>query len=237
MPSIAFAYIVARVMQEAWGRRHRWRPGRAIVVVLAGLHLVFAPVLDQVCIAVVGGFQGRYRALRDGVAAVVDFQHLGPQETKVFFLDWHQREMSAVYGLYLRKALPTGVTDYTPWTHSKTMSYEEKLQGGLGAERIHYYSLSLLQVPYECVKVNDHELVISPKEGHFFSTLFEQLYTTGARYHAGQVFDNGSFKATIELVTPANEVKRVRFTFPEPLSSPNYRFLMWDGARFVPARF
>ncbi len=54
LPSIAFAYIVARVMQEAWHRRREWAPAKPIVVGLVGLHLVFAPLLDQVCIAVVG---------------------------------------------------------------------------------------------------------------------------------------------------------------------------------------
>jgi len=238
LPTIGFAYVVARVMEQAWIRRNSWAPARPLLVGLAGLHLVFAPVLDQVCIGVVGSFGDRYRAVTEAVKSVVDENRLGPEETQVFFLDWHMREMSAVYGLHLRNSVKTGVTDYTKWTENPSSTYAQKLDGALGAERIHYYSLSFLREGEVSIEVkNDRELVLSVKEGgNFFPTLFEQLYTTGEHYRVGQRLDNGVFVATLEAVNEKNEVTRVRFTFKERLDSPRYRFLVFDGQRFVPFR-
>jgi hypothetical protein len=198
---------------------------------------VLAPVLDQACIYVVNSFEARYQTLRDSLLSEIDYARLHPEGMQVYFLNWHQREMTAVYGLYLRRVLPTGVADYTPWTENEQLSYIDKLYGSLGAERIHYYSLSFHHGEMEARVVGDREIELAPREGQFFPTLFEQLYTTGERYAPGQTFDTGRFRATIEEVGADNEVLRVRFTFPEPLSSPRYRFLVYDGERFVKARF
>src|SRR5207248_2324532 len=100
-------------------------------------------------------------------------------------------------------------------------------------ERIHYYSLSLVQ-DVDVKVVSDHAITVAPKKSHYFSTLFEQLYTTGEPYRVGQTFENGVFLATVEEVSEDNEVRRVRFTFPKPLSSPDYHFMVYDGTSFVP---
>lgn len=245
LPSIGFAYMAARVMHEAWRRgyaaaeaasRREARVARGALGVLAGLHLLLAPVLCQVCVYVVNSFEGRYQVLKESLQAEVDYARLPPEGIEVFFLNWHQREMTAVYGLYLRRVLPTGVSDYTPWTENPRLSYVDILYQGLGAERIHYHSLSFLHGEVETTVVGEREIELSPKEGHFFPTLFEQLYTTGQPFRAGQVFDVGRLKATILDVNADNEVRRVRFTFPEPLTSPRYRFLVWNGERFVRAK-
>lgn len=243
LPSIGFAYMAARVMEEAWNRgqaaakaSREARVARGAFGILAGLHLLLAPVLCQVCVYVVNSFEGRYQVLKESLQAEVDYARLPPEGIEVFFLNWHQREMTAVYGLYLRRVLPTGVSDYTPWTENPRLSYVDTLYQGLGAERIHYHSLSYLHGEVETTVVGERELELSPKEGHFFPTLFEQLYTTGEPFRAGQVFDVGRLKATILEVAEGNEVRRVRFTFPEPLTSPRYRFLVWNGERFVRAQ-
>jgi len=234
LPSIGFAYMTARVLEEAWRRRESMRLARWAFASICGLHILLAPILDQACIYIVNSFEGRYRTLRDSLVAEVDYSHLPAEGMQVFFLNWHQREMSAVYGLYLRRELPTGVSDYTPWTQNDKLTFVDKLYQGLGAERIHYFSLSLHHGEVDARVLNDHEIELSPKQGHYFPTLFEQLYTTGERFTVGQTFETGRFRATIEEVV-GDEVRRVRFTFPEPLSSSRYRFLVYDGERFVRA--
>lgn len=235
LPSIGFAYMAARVIEEAWRRRESMRMARWAFGVVLGLHLLLAPILDQACIYIVNSFEERYRTLRESMLAEVDYGHLPDEGMQVFFLNWHQREMTALYGLYLRRELPTGVSDYTRWTEDPKLTYVDKLYQGLGAEKIHYFSLSYTQGEVEARVLNDREIELAPKQGHFFPTLFEQLYTTGERYSVGQTFDTGRFRATIEEVGGDNEVRRVRFTFPEPLSSSRYRFLVYDGERFVRA--
>jgi hypothetical protein len=237
LPSIGFAYMVARVAEEAVSR---WKKGfgyRAVAVSLFALHLALAPVLCQVCIFVVSKFDGRYRVISDSLARTIDYQRLPEDGLEVYFLNWHQREMTALYGLYLRRVLPTGVSDYTPVTHDPKLTFVEKLYKGLGPERIHYYSLSYVTGDVDVDVLNEHEIMLHPRKGHFFPTLFEQLYTTGKPWAVGQTFDAGTLRATIEEVSPAGEVLRVRFTFPEPLSSPRYRFMQWNGIAFVPVQF
>ena len=247
LPSIGFAYMAARVMEQAYRRGYaavtqtspsarEARIARGSLWALGGLHLVLAPVLCQACIYIVNSFEGRYRTLKESLEAQIDYTRLPAEGTQVFFLNWHQREMTAVYGLYLRRVLPTGVSDYTPWTENPELSFVDKLYQGLGAERIHYYSLSFLHGDVDATVVGERELELRPKEGHFFPTLFEQLYTTGEPFTVGQTFDTGRFKARILEVGPDGEVLGVRFTFPEPLTSPRYKFLVYDGARFVTAR-
>ncbi|AKT39306.1 hypothetical protein [Chondromyces crocatus] len=244
LPSIGFAYMAARVMEEALRRIHgaipvstrEARGARWSLAIMAGLHLVLAPVLCQACVFIVNSFEGRYRTLKESLQAEVDYTRLPESGLEVFFLNWHQREMTAVYGLYLRRELPTGVDDYTRWTENDQLSYVETLYQGLGAERIHYYSLSFVHGDVDATVVSDREIELQPREGHFFPTLFEQLYTTGDPFEVGQTFDTGRFKATVLEVDEDNHVHRVRFTFPEPLTSPRYRFLVYDGTRFVQAQ-
>ncbi|MDC0747185.1 ArnT family glycosyltransferase [Polyangium mundeleinium] len=237
LPSIGFAYMVARVLEEAVARFPKGRSYRAVAGTLVFLHLVLAPVLCQVCIYIVATFEGRYRVIADSLAKSIDYQRLPEDKLEVYFLNWHQREMTALYGLYLRRVLPTGVTDYKPITHNPNISYVDKLYQGLGGERIHYYSLSYVVGEVDVEVLSEYEIAVRPKKGHFFPTLFEQLYTTGKPWRAGQVFEPGTHRATIEEVSPEGEVSKVRFTFPEPLSSPRYRFMKWDGERFVPVSF
>jgi hypothetical protein len=234
LPSIGFAYVAARLGEEGVRRWRAGYGGRAVAVILAALHLVLAPVLCQMCIHIVAGFNGRYRLIADGLARVVDYQHLPDPGIEVYFLNWHQREMTALYGLYLRRVLPTGVTDYTPITENPKLRYAEKLHQGLGADKIHYYSLSYLIGTLDAEAPNDHEIVLRPRRGGFFPTLFEQLYTTGKPWQVGQSFSNGTHLARIEQLSPEGEVLAVRFTFPEPLASRRYRFMQYDGHAFVP---
>ncbi len=237
LPSIGFAYMVARVFEEASARFSKGRVYRAVGYTVAFLHLVLAPVLCQVCIYVVASFEGRFRVISDSLASTIEYERLPEDKVEVYFLNWHQREMTALYGLYLRRVLPTGVTDYKPITHNPDISYVDKLYKGLGGERIHYFSLSYVVGEVDTEVLSEYEITIRPKRGHFFPTLFEQLYTTGKPWRVGQVFEPGTHRATIEELSPAGEVVKVRFTFPEPLSSPRYRFMKFDGERFVPVSF
>ncbi len=235
LPSIGFAYMVARVFEEA-GKRYeatKQRGYQGVRTVLVFLHLIWAPVLCQVCIYVVSTFDGRFRVISQSLANTIDYQRLPPEKIEVFFLNWHQREMTALYGLYLRRALPTGVTDYMPITHNPKLSYVEKLYQGLGGESIHYHSLSYAVEDVDVRVENEREFTIRPKRGQFFPTIFELLYTTGKPWHEGQTFEPGPYRATIEKMNADGEVVEVRFTFPEPLNSPRYYFMRWNGEKFV----
>jgi hypothetical protein len=235
LPSIGFAYMVARIFEEATKRFEatKDRRYRAVSWALVGLHLVLAPVLCQVCIYVVGSFEARFRVISNSLRETVDYDRLPPEKVEVFFLDWHQREMTALYGLYLRRVLPTGISDYKPITHNPNLSYLDKLDQGLGGERIHYHSLSYATEGVDVRVENEHEITIRPKRGSYFPTIFELLYTTGKPWHVGQTFEPGPFRATIEKMNEEGEVLEVRFTFPEPLSSPRYYFMRWNGEKFV----
>ncbi len=231
LPSIGFAYVVARVMQESWRRRDEWKLARPVVVTLVALHLVFAPILDHVCLHVVNSFQDGYSHLRKGMQENIDYERLPAEGTEVFFLNWHQREGSALANLYLTRNLPTGV-DVTPYLAQKGVPYTEKVDQGFAAIRIHYYALSFLIGEVDARAINDHELTLTPKEGQFFPSLFEQLYMTSTQFKVGQTFELPAFKATIEALNEMGEVTRVRFTFPKPLSSSGYKFMAYDGAKW-----
>lgn len=235
LPSIGFAYMVARVIEEAAQRFEatKERKYRAISWTLAGLHLVLAPVLCQVCIYVVGTFDGRFRSISTSLVETIDYERLPPEKYEVFFLNWHQREVTALFGLYLRRVLPTGIVDYTPITHNPQLTYLDKLHQGLGGERIHYHALSYAIEGVDVRVENEREIIIRPKRGSYFPTVFELLYTTGKPWVVGQSFDPGPYRATIEKMNSENEVTEVRFTFPEPLSSPRYYFMRWNGEKFV----
>jgi hypothetical protein len=235
LPSIGFAYMVARVFEEAIKKFQatKDRRYRAISWAIVGLHLVLAPVLCQVCIYIVGTFDGRFRVISKSLAETIDYEKLPPEKLEVFFLNWHQREVTALYGLYLRRVLPTGIVDYKPITHNPQLSYLDKLDQGLGGERIHYHSLSYTIEDVDVRVENEHEFTVRPKRGTFFPTLFEQLYTTGKPWRVGQTFEPGPYRATIQKMNAEGEVEEVRFTFPEPLSSPRYYFMRWNGEKFV----
>jgi hypothetical protein len=158
---------------------------------------------------------------------------LPPEKFEVFFLNWHQREVTALYGLYLRRVLPTGITNYEPITLNPNLTYLDKLHQGLGGELIHYHSLSYAVEGVDVRIENEHEFTIRPKRGSYFPTVFELLYTTGKGWHVGKTFEPGPYKATIEKMNAEGEVTEVRFTFPEPLSSPRYYFMRWNGEKFV----
>lgn len=235
LPSIGFAYVVARVFEEALKRFEatKDRFSRAVSWSIVGLHLVLAPILCQVCIYVVGTFNGRFSAISSSLAETIDYKNLPPEKFEVFFLNWHQREVTALYGLYLRRVLPTGISDYEPITHNPKLTYLDKLYQGLGGEKIHYHSLSYAVEGVDVRIENEHELTIRPKRGSYFPTVFELLYTTGKGWHVGQTFEPGPYKATIEKMSAEGDVTEVRFTFPEPLSSPRYYFMRWTGEKFV----
>ena len=237
LPSIGFAYMVARVFEEASARFQKGIAPRAVAWSVVFLHLVLAPVLCQVCIWVVGTFEGRYQVIADSLSQNIDYKNLPEDKLEVYFLNWHQREMTALYGLYLRRVLPTGVTEYDSITHDPTISYVGKFYKGLGAERIHYYSLSYVVGDVDIDVENEHEITVKPKQGQFFPTLFEQLYTTGKPWTVGQTFAPGTMQARIEELNANGEVVKVRFKFPEPLNSPRYVFMKWDGERFVKVPF
>jgi len=235
LPSIGFAYVVARVFEEAVKRFEETKSKlyRAVSWSILGLHLVLAPVLCQVCIYVVGTFDGRFRAISSSLSETVDYKNLPPEKFEVFFLNWHQREVTALYGLYLRRVLPTGITNYEPITLNPNLTYLDKLHQGLGGELIHYHSLSYAVEGVDVRIENEHEFTIRPKRGSYFPTVFELLYTTGKGWHVGKTFEPGPYKATIEKMNAEGEVTEVRFTFPEPLSSPRYYFMRWNGEKFV----
>lgn len=231
LPSIGFAYVVARVMQESWSRRDEWQLGRPVVVGLVALHFVFAPILDHVCLHVVNSFQDGLASVNKGVRENVDLDNLPESGTEVFFLNWHQREASALANLYLIRNLPNG-TDVNTTLHRSDLPYTKKIDQGFASLKIHYYALSFLLGEVDARVVNDHEITLAPKQGQFFPSLFEQLYMTSTTFHVGQTVELPSFKATVESLNAQGEVERVRFTFPKPLSSPSYKFIAYDGARW-----
>jgi uncharacterized membrane protein YqaE (UPF0057 family) len=233
LPSIGFAYVVARVMQESWRRRDEWKLARPVVVTLVALHLVFAPILDQICLHVVNSFQDGYASVRKGVQENVDFEHLPADGQQVFFLNWHQREATALANLYLSRSLPTGAEpEIRQKLADPSLTYTQKVDQGFAAMKVHYYALSFLIGEVDARVINDHEITLSPKQGQFFPSLFEQLYMTSTEFRVGQVMELPAFKATIEELNEQGEVTRVRFTFPKPLSSPNYKFIAYDGANW-----
>lgn len=232
LPSIGFAYVVARVMKEAWDRRGSWAPAKPLIAGLVALHFVFAPLLDQACVFVVNNFQHGYDDLRTSLRAAVDYEHLPESGTEVFFLNWHQREASALANLYLTRNLPCG-TDVKPYLEHPGWSYTQKIDNGFAALKIHYYALSFLLGDVDVRAVSDKEIELTSKDGPYFPSLFEQLYLTSTKFEVGQTFEMPAFKARIIAIDDTGAVRKVRFTFPKPISSQSYRFMAWNGHRFV----
>ena len=139
---------------------------------------------------------------------------------------------SALANLYLIRNLPNGA-DVRPYLSNPDLSYTEKLDRGFGALKVHYHALSYLLGEVDVQVIDERQITISPKTGRYFPSLFEQLYMTSTKFEVGQKVELKPYTATIDGVSEDGEVTRVRFTFPEPLSSPRYTFLTYDGGQWI----
>ncbi len=236
LASIGLAWIVARMIEVAWDRRTSARGYLWALRGLVALHLVAAPALAEASVQVVDGFDRDYETLRTSMVDVVDFRHLDPRGTQVFFVDWNRPEISVAFGLYLRHVLPTGPRDRSALLRNARRSVVDRQDAGFALDRVHYYLLSMMDGSERTTRVGERELEISPTHGAYFRSRYEQIVTTGAPYRAGQSIDAGPFVATVRNVDEAGRIMRVRFRFAEPLGSPRYRFVRFDGARFVRVR-
>lgn len=237
VPSIAFAWIVARMIEFAWERRsgararaYTWAFGTLLV-----LHFGVAPALGQASLQVVKSFDEDYATLRTSLERHVPYAALPEEGMNVFFLDWHQPETNILSGLYLRRVLPTGADDYSHHMDDEHLSVIERQAIGFGSDRVHYYILSMMSGDEIVEVVSDHEIDIESPDGTYFSTMYEELYTTRTRFEVGESFDAGAFVATVQEVDEDGQIARARFRFDEPLSSPRNLFLRFDGEQFVPA--
>lgn len=233
LPSVGFAFLVARVAEELHRRASLW--ARSALVAVLTLHLLIAPLLDQVCLAVVGRLRHGYDDLRAGMEGAVDYDHLPatPDDgIEVFFLTFHPREASALATFWLARNLPNA--DVAPVLGRRDLSYVDKIERSYATMRVRYHALSFLgeREDVDVDVIDERTLEIAPKTGSFLPTLFEQLYLTSPRFTVGQTVALPAFTARVVSIDGAGLPKRVRFTFPRPLSSPRYRFVAWDGARF-----
>ncbi len=233
--SIPFAWIVARMIEVAWERRRQARGYKWVLGVLVGLNLVAAPILAQASQRVVRSFDGQYEVLRESMRAAVDYDHLPADGVDVFFLGWHQPEVAVLSGLYLRRELPHGASVGSAVLGDERLSVVERQRIAFGHDRIHYYLLSMMLEGSERVRVDgDRELLIRPSDGGtYFRTLYEELFTSAERYHVGQTFETRAFRATVQETDAAGRISSVRFRFERRLDSEHYRFMRWDGERFI----
>lgn len=226
VPSIGFAFVLGRLLDALWSQR------RAVGVGLAVLHLALAPLVTEGCLHVVDGMQARNAAVTDALRAQVDYAHLPREGVEVFFLNWHQRESSPLATLRLVRALPGGA-DLRPLLRAPGASYLTRVDRAFAAMRVGYHPLSFLPADVEVEVRGARELVLRPRGGDFFPTVFERLYRTGtAGLRAGRSVSLRAFTATLDEVDASGRVRAVRFTFPRALSSRGYRFMAWDGARW-----
>ncbi|MGZ3452150.1 MAG: glycosyltransferase family 39 protein [Polyangiales bacterium] len=233
LPSVGFAFLVARVAQELHRRSALW--ARSALVVVLTLHLLVAPLLDQVCLAVVGRLRHGYDDLRAGMEGAIDYGHLpaSPDDgIEVFFLTFHPREASALATFWLARNLQTA--DAGPVLARPDLAYVDKIDRSYAAMKVRYHALSFLgeREDVDVDVLDDRTLEIAPKTGNFLPTLFEQLYLTTTRFEVGQTVALPSFTARVVAIDRAGLPTRVRFVFPRSLSSPRYRFIAWDGRRF-----
>jgi hypothetical protein len=198
--------------------------------------LIVAPALAQTCIFAVRSFQGGFTELERALLATVPYAALPETGVRVFLVNYHQREASTLFGLHLRRELPTGVEDYSSALQPGT-PWREKIRRSLALDRVHYHQLSLLGKDVEVEALGERELRVRAPDGRYFSSLFDQLWMTGRGFRVGQEFDAGPFRATVEELGKDGDVAAVRFSFPEPISSSGYRFLHWDGTRFETLKF
>jgi hypothetical protein len=233
LPSVGFAFLVAKVCGELRLRASAW--ARTTLAVVLALHLLVAPLLDQVCLAVVGGLRHGYDDLRAGMEGAVDYAHLpaSPEEgLDVFFLTFHPREASALATFWLTRTLPN--SDVSPVLANRELTYLERIDKSYATMRVRYHALSFLgeREDVDVDVIDERTIEIAPKKGSYLPTLFEQLYLTSPRFTVGQTVVLPAFTARIVTIENDGLPTRVRFTFPRPLSSPRYRFVAWDGARF-----
>ncbi|HEY3233274.1 MAG TPA: hypothetical protein VGJ84_01070, partial [Polyangiaceae bacterium] len=78
----------------------------------------------------------------------------------------------------------------------------------------------------------ERTLRVRAADGRYFPSCFEQLWMTNKYFRVGQTFQAGPFVATVDELGKDGEVAAVRFTFPEPITSDQYRFMHWDGSHF-----
>ncbi len=231
MASVGFAYLVARVMAHLWSQRERWaqRLGLAALVLV---HFVAAPVIMQVTFQIMGGFDPAFERLRSDLRAAIDYERLPEHGTEVFFINWNQRETSALAGLWLSQVSPTGIDLHAQLSGDRG-EYTEKIDRAFSKMKIHYTPLSFLLGEVDVQVLDEHTVTIAPVGSTFFPTIFEQLYLTDARFVVGQSVALPHFVATIDELKGA-DVTRVRFTFKEPLNSARYRFMAWEGEHLRP---
>ncbi len=230
LPSIGFAFLIARLAQALWAARSTW----AFRGVLA-LHLVLAPLVTQISLGVVGTLSGRYDQLADACRAAVDYEHLPEGGTEIFFLNWHQREVSPLATIWLLQHLPTG-SEPSGAFRAPGVPYTERVDNAFAGMKVGYHPMSFLSA-VDLEVIDAHTLRLSAPEGDFFPTMFEQLYFTKGPPAVGERFRLPAFTATIDRVAGDGRVTAARFTFPEPLASPRYRFLTsragaWSEVRF-----
>ena len=207
---------------------------RVALAALVISNLVLGPVIVQASLQVIRTFDGKYEVLRESTRAAVDYDHLSEQPVDVFFLDWDQPEISVLFGLYLRRELPNVADDYTGIMSDERLSVVDRQARAFARDRVHYYLLSMMDGSEHVSVVDDRELEIRSSDGsQYFSTVYEELFTVGAPYSAGQSFETRAFRATVQEVDARGHILAVRFRFVHPLDSPQYRFMHWDGARFV----
>lgn len=235
LPSIGFAWLVARTMEEAYARWKTSSFARSVLGSLAALHFLVAPALVLTCIHVVKGFQTGFGELERALTATVPYTALPRTGVRVFLVNYHQREASTMFGLHLRSALPTGVDDYSE-ALAPGIPWREKIRRALELDRVHYHQLSLLGKDVEVTVAGERELVVRAADGRYFPSLFDQLWMTRRGFQLGQELDVGPFRATVQELGADGDVAAVRFSFPEPLSSSSYRFLRWDGTHFEPLK-
>lgn len=231
MASVGFAFLVARVMAQLWSQRQQWLP-RAGLVALVLVHFVAAPVIMQVTFQIMSGFDPAFDRLRSDLRTAIDYENLPDTGTEVFFINWNQRETSALAGLWLSQVSPTGI-DLHAQLSSDRGEYTEKIERAFSKMKIHYTPLSFLLGEVDVRVLDEHTVTISPVGSTYFPTIFEQLYLTDARFAVGQSVELPHFVATIDELN-GTDVTRVRFTFKEPLSSSRYRFMAWEGERLRP---
>lgn len=240
MASVGFAFIVTRVLAVLWERRAALAP-RLAFGVLVLLHFIVAPIVMQVTFHIMRGFDTSYEALRSDLRASIDYDRLPDSGTEVFFLNWNQRETSALAGLWLSQVEPTGI-DVHAQLSSDRGEYVAKIDRAFSKMKIHYTPLSFLLGEVDLRVVDDRTITLSPAGSTFFPTIFEQLYMTDNEFTVGQSVELPNFTATIEelsrdpSVRRGTDVTRVRFVFKEPIDSARYRFMAWEAGHLRPVR-
>lgn len=238
MASVGFAFIVTRMLSVLWERRAALAP-RIAFGTLVLLHFIVAPIVMQVTFHIMRGFDTSYEKLRGDLRASIDYERLPDTGTEVFFLNWNQRETSALAGLWLSQVEPTGIDVHKQLSSDKG-EYVAKIDRAFSQMKVHYTPLSFLLGEVDLQVVDDRTITLSPAGSTFFPTIFEQLYMTDNEFTVGQRMELPNFTATIEEISRdasvqrGSEVTRVRFEFKEPIDSARYRFMAWESGHLRP---